>query len=98
LTVRPTLFKERAFDTLEQLEPVIWLANTPGIIVVRNELKANDVVALIALSRASPDSLSMASAGAGSIQHPMGAYFDRLGEPYRGQRHFGDAHTGVPMQ
>ncbi len=90
LTVSPTLFKERAFDTLEQLEPIIWFANTPGIIVVRNGLKANDVPALVALSKANPDSLSMASAGAGSIQHLMGAYFqDRTGikwlhVPYKG--------------
>lgn len=90
LTVSPTLFKERAFDTLEQLEPIIWFANTPGIIVVRNDLKANDVLALIALSKANPGGLSMGSAGAGSLMHLMGAYFqDKNGikwlhVPYKG--------------
>lgn len=90
LTVSPTLFKERAFDALEQLEPVIWFASTPGIIVVRNDLEANDVLTLVALSKANPDRLSMASAGAGSIQHLMGAYFqDKTGikwlhVPYKG--------------
>jgi tripartite-type tricarboxylate transporter receptor subunit TctC len=76
LTVSPSLYKDqRAFDPLKQLDPVIWFASTPGVLVVKTALKATDLKELLALSKASPGALLMASAGSGSINHLMGEYF-----------------------
>lgn len=89
LTMSPSLFKERGFDPLAQLDPIIWFATTPGVLVVRHDLKAQSVKELVALSK-SPPGLTMASAGAGSINHLMGEYFQALAGvtwshiPYKG--------------
>jgi tripartite-type tricarboxylate transporter receptor subunit TctC len=74
LTMSPSLFKDRGFDPLAQLDPVIWFASTPGVLVVRPDLKADSVAELLALSKI-PPGLTMASAGSGSINHLMGEYF-----------------------
>ncbi|WP_132979095.1 tripartite tricarboxylate transporter substrate binding protein [Pigmentiphaga sp. D-2] len=90
LTVSPALFKERKFDPLERLDPVIWYASTPGILVVNPALKADNVAELIALSKSSPRPLAMGSAGSGSINHLMGEYFQQVAGvswmhvPYKG--------------
>ncbi len=75
LTISPSLYKDRDFDPLTQLAPVIWFASTPGVLVVKNGLKAADLPELIALSKSSVTGLNMASAGSGSINHLMGEYF-----------------------
>ncbi|MDB5796862.1 MAG: tripartite tricarboxylate transporter substrate binding protein [Paucimonas sp.] len=88
LTVSPTMFKTQKFDPRQSLDPIIWFINTPGIVVVRKDLKANNLKELLALSKSS--SLNMASAGSGSVLHLMGEYLqERLGVkwehvPYKG--------------
>ncbi|VCU71807.1 Tripartite tricarboxylate transporter family receptor [Pigmentiphaga humi] len=90
LTVSPSLFKERGFDPLAKLEPVIWYASTPGILVVNPALKANTVSELVALSKSGSRPLAMGSAGSGSINHLMGEYFQQatgvtwMHVPYKG--------------
>ena len=73
LTVSPSIFPAQKFDPRKTLDPVILFVNTPGILVVRKDLKANNVKELVALSKTS--SLNMASAGAGSVLHLMGEFF-----------------------
>jgi tripartite-type tricarboxylate transporter receptor subunit TctC len=73
LTVSPSLFKKQQFDPQASLEPIIYFVNTPGIIVVRKDLKVDSVKELIELSKR--EKLTMASAGAGSILHLMGEHF-----------------------
>ncbi|MDO8605130.1 MAG: tripartite tricarboxylate transporter substrate binding protein [Phaeospirillum sp.] len=75
LTISPSLYKDRGFDPLTQLAPVIWFASTPGVLVVKPGLKAANVKDLLALSKSTPAGLNMASAGSGSINHLMGEYF-----------------------
>jgi len=90
LTVSPTIYKERLFDPLAQLEPVVLFANTPGTILVRHDLPAATVRDLIALSKASQGRLNMASAGSGSVLHLIGEYFQEANGikwvhiPYKG--------------
>jgi tripartite-type tricarboxylate transporter receptor subunit TctC len=74
-TISPLLYKSRGFDPLARLQPIILFASAPGIILVRNGLPAKSIVELLALSRASPGRLTMASAGNGSLQHLLGEYF-----------------------
>jgi tripartite-type tricarboxylate transporter receptor subunit TctC len=90
LTVSPSIYKERLFDPLSQLEPVVLFANTPGTILVRQDLPASSVRELIALSKASQGKLNMASAGSGSVLHLIGEYFQEANGikwvhiPYKG--------------
>ena len=88
LTVSPNLFKQQNFDPRQSLEPIIWFVNTPGIVVVRKDLKANNLKELVALSKTT--NLNMASGGTGSVLHLMGEYMqERIGAkfqhvPYKG--------------
>jgi len=90
MTVAPALFPSAKLDPLAQFEPVIWFANTPGIVVARNDISAHSMKELIALSKASPGRITMASGGSGSILHLMGEYLqEQLGfkwthVPYKG--------------
>lgn len=75
LTVSPALFKERGFDPLTQLDPIIWFTNTKIVLLARNDLPAAIPKDLIALSATSPGKLTMASAGSGSVMHLIGEYY-----------------------
>ncbi len=89
-TISPLLYKNGAFKPLERLEPVIQLASSPAVLVVRNGLPAKDLRELIEMSKKDPGSLNMASAGNGSLQRLIGEHFqDKTGIkwqhiPYRG--------------
>lgn len=74
-TISPLLFKERNFDPIASLEPVILFARTPGVLVVRPEGGPSSVEALVRDSVARPGALNMASAGNGSLQQMMGEVF-----------------------
>ena len=75
IAISPVLYKDRNFDPLTKMDGIILFASAPGIIVSRNNLKVRDIKELITLSKASPNSLTMASAGNGSFQHLLGVYF-----------------------
>jgi tripartite-type tricarboxylate transporter receptor subunit TctC len=75
IAISPVLYKDRNFDPLVKMDGVILFASAPGIIVSRNNLKVRDIKELITLSKASPNYLTMASAGNGSFQHLLGVYF-----------------------
>jgi tripartite-type tricarboxylate transporter receptor subunit TctC len=78
LTIGPNLFANANFDTLERLQPIILFAGTPAVLVVRNDLKAANVQELVALSKATPSGLNMASTGTGSLAHLTAKYFERV--------------------
>ena len=78
LTMSPLLYREIKFDTLARLDPVIWYSTTPGLLIVRSELKAASVAELVALSKTAPNGLTMGSGGSGSLPHLMGEYFQSL--------------------
>src|SRR5215212_9125974 len=73
LTISPSLFRDRGFDPLAQLDPIIWFSNTKIVMVARSDLPATTPAEVIALSKA--NNLTMASAGNGSILHLVGEYF-----------------------
>jgi tripartite-type tricarboxylate transporter receptor subunit TctC len=74
-TISPLLFRHLAFDPLARLDPVVQVASSPAVVLTRQTMPAQDVATLIALSRKSPGSLNMASAGIGSLQHLIGEIF-----------------------
>jgi tripartite-type tricarboxylate transporter receptor subunit TctC len=73
-TISPLLYPKLKYDPLLKLDPIIQVASAPGILLVRNGLSAKTIDELIKLSKQSPGSLNMASAGNGSLQQLMGEY------------------------
>ncbi len=95
LTIAPTLFAGQGepFDPLAALEPILFFARTPGIVIGRPNMPADDFAGFLTLSRQAMQRgrpMTMASAGTGSVLHLIGEYLqDLLGlqwlhVPYRG--------------
>jgi tripartite-type tricarboxylate transporter receptor subunit TctC len=79
-----------SYDLLQDFEPVSLLTFAPMLIVGKSTLPVKDAKELIAWLKASPDSASAATVGAGSAAHVCGLYFQEKTNtrfqfvPYRG--------------
>jgi tripartite-type tricarboxylate transporter receptor subunit TctC len=88
--VNATLFESLPFDLLRDLMPVAGLASFPFAMNVNPALPAKTVAEFIALAKASPGKISMASFGSGSTSHLAGELFKTMTGvnmthvPYRG--------------
>jgi tripartite-type tricarboxylate transporter receptor subunit TctC len=88
--VNATLFESLPFDLLRDLNPVAGLASFPFAMNVNPALPAKTVAEFIALAKASPGKISMASFGTGSTSHLAGELFKTMTGvnmthvPYRG--------------
>src|SRR6266851_7403464 len=89
-TVAPALNRNLPFDVRIDFAAVAPVGINPMLLVVRNDLPANDVAELLALARARPGKLNGASAGAGGATHLALELFKALGKldivhvPYKG--------------
>ncbi len=78
------------FDPVKDFTPVAMLAAEPMGLAVHPSVPAHNVQELIALAKAKPGSLNMASFGTGSVSHLAGEYFSSLAGikmvhvPYKG--------------
>lgn len=75
LSVSPTLFRDRKFDPVKQLEPVILFVNSPGLLIGRPDLPASNAAELVALARAKSGALNVGTSGNGTVLHLMGEFF-----------------------
>jgi tripartite-type tricarboxylate transporter receptor subunit TctC len=88
--VNGTLFESLPFNLLSDLMPVAGLASFPFVMIVNPALPAKTVTEFIALAKASPGKINMASFGSGSTSHLAGELFktmtgvDMTHVPYRG--------------
>src|SRR5262245_19288403 len=88
--VNATLFDSLPFDLLRDLAPVAGLATFPFVMNVHPALPAKTVAEFIALAKAQPGKISMASFGSGSTSHLAGELFKTMTGvsmthvPYRG--------------
>ncbi len=88
--VNMSLFDNLSFDLLRDIAPVSGLIDFPLVLVANPALPARTVSELIALAKARPGALSLASFGAGSTSHVAGELFkmmagvDMVHVPYRG--------------
>ena len=84
------LYKNLSYDPRVDFEPVMLVASTPMVLLVRKDLKADTLKDLIAHAAANPRTMSFGSAGTGSISHLTYLLFTRLTKteiqhvPYRG--------------
>ena len=78
------------FDAVRDFEPIALVATNPQLIVSKNGVPANDLRALIAWLKDSPDTATMATIGPGSPAHIAGVLFQKVTGtrfrfvPYRG--------------
>jgi tripartite-type tricarboxylate transporter receptor subunit TctC len=91
LVVNPTLYaKGLGFDPAKDFAPIALFATTPLVLMVNNNIAANNVKELIALAKAKPGTINFASAGIGSTPHLSGELFKSMAGinivhvPYRG--------------
>ena len=90
ITVSPHTYKKLAYDPLADLVPVSLFASSQVLLVVNPALPAATVPELVALMKAKPNALNMASAGVGSTSHLAGVLFTAVTDtkalhvPYKG--------------
>jgi len=90
MTINPSLLPNPTFDTVRDLAPIARVLVMPSLLVVNNDVPAQNVAELFALAKARPGQLSYASPGVGTPQHIAGellkslASVDIVHVPYRG--------------
>ncbi len=86
----PSVYRKLPYDSERDFAPVSLLGYGGFVLVLHPSLAARSVKDLIALARASPDKLTMASAGIGNMAHLSGELFMSLTRtrflhvPYKG--------------
>jgi tripartite-type tricarboxylate transporter receptor subunit TctC len=88
-TVNPSLYKI-TFDPIADIAPIIQLSQGPFVVAVHPSVPAKTLKELVAVAAKSPDKLSYASSGNGSIVHLATEYFLDMAKvrivhvPYKG--------------
>jgi tripartite-type tricarboxylate transporter receptor subunit TctC len=78
ITINPSLYEKTPYDPVKDLAPISVAVFTPSILVVNNEVPANNVQELIALARVHPGELSYGHAGIGTPAHLSGELLKSL--------------------
>jgi tripartite-type tricarboxylate transporter receptor subunit TctC len=68
-SVNPYLYSHLPFDYAKDFDPVFLVSLVPNILVVTPSVPVKTVADVIALAKASPDGIAMASSGNGTLQH-----------------------------
>ena len=68
-SVNGSLYRDLPFDYRKDFDPVFLVSLVPNILVVAPSVPVKTVADLIALAKASPDGIVMASSGNGTLQH-----------------------------
>ena len=85
-----SMYKGLKYDPATDLQPVVLIAESAGVLIVNPALPAHSVAEFIALAKARPGQLNYASAGNGSAIHMATELFkymsgtDLLHVPYKG--------------
>jgi tripartite-type tricarboxylate transporter receptor subunit TctC len=69
IAINPSLYKSLPYDTASAFAPVVLMVTVPNLLLVADNVKANNVAELIALAKADPKGLNYASAGNGTFPH-----------------------------
>lgn len=90
IAINPTLYSKLSYDTVKDLAPVAMIASTPMVVVIHPSLPVKAMKDLIALAKAKPGEVNVASAGSGTITHLSGELFRSMANvvwthvPYKG--------------
>lgn len=89
-TMSASLYRKLNYDLVRDFAPVSLLASTPNMVVVHPSLPVKSLKELIALAKAKPGALDVASSGSGSSAHLAGELFNMMAGtkmnhvPYKG--------------
>jgi tripartite-type tricarboxylate transporter receptor subunit TctC len=89
--INATLYEKLNFNVIRDLAPIASVIRMPFVLLVNPSVPAKTVPELIALARANPGRMSLASSGNGSGLHLAGELFksmagiDMIHVPYRGE-------------
>ena len=89
-TINMSLYAKPGYDIVKDFAPINLLASTPNIVVVHPSVPARSIQQLIALAKARPGELDVASSGTGSSAHLAGELFNSMAGirmhhvPYKG--------------
>ena len=78
IAVNPAIYSRLTYDTVRDLAPIALIASTPVVIAVHPALPVRTVKDLVALAKARPGDINMASAGNGTFTHLSGELFRSL--------------------
>ena len=88
--VNPYLMKNMPYDPLKDFEPVAYVLDAEGLLVVNPTIPVKNVTELIAYVKARPGQVSYGSGGVGTTSHLAGELFKSLAKvdmthiPYKG--------------
>ncbi|MGH8619792.1 MAG: Bug family tripartite tricarboxylate transporter substrate binding protein, partial [Burkholderiales bacterium] len=89
-TISPHLYPKMPYDAQRDLAPVVLVTSTPELLVVHPSLPVKNVKDLVAIARAKPGEINIASTGSGGLPHlalellKMEAKVNILHVPYNG--------------
>ena len=98
LSINHALYSKTGFDPIRDFTPVIYVGESPNVLVATNRLQASNVKELIALVKAKPGGFNYGSSGAGTTVHLSGELFNSMAGvktvhvPYKGAS---EALTGL---
>jgi len=90
--INGALYSKMSYDMVKDFAPVGFVASTPNLLVVNNDVPAKTVAELIAWLKANPGKASFGSPGVGSSVHVSGELFKSLTGtqmqhvPYKGRQ------------
>ncbi len=77
LAINPSLYAKMPYDAAKAFVPVATVAGQPVVLVVNSASSFKTLADLVQAAKAKPESLSMASAGNGTVGHLTGEIFTR---------------------
>jgi tripartite-type tricarboxylate transporter receptor subunit TctC len=69
VTISPAVYPKMAYDSVRDLATVSLVSTTPELLVVHPSVPVKSVKELVALAKAKPNALSVASTGSGGLPH-----------------------------
>jgi tripartite-type tricarboxylate transporter receptor subunit TctC len=90
-TINNSLYRKLNYNFIADFAPVANVMGTPLLVLVHPSVKANNAAELIALAKAAPHKLNLASGGIGSTGHMSAELFQMMAGikfthvPYRGE-------------
>ncbi len=78
LSVAPSLYPRIRYDSVRDFSPITLLATTPMVLAIHPSVPAKNIKEFIAIAKAKPRILTMASGGLGSMNQMTGELFQSL--------------------
>lgn len=75
IAINPGIYSKLNYDTVKDLAPVAMVAATPMVVIIHPTFPVASMRDLVALAKAKPGAINVASSGAGTITHLSGELF-----------------------